>query len=231
MRVPTKIIDRKKNLKKNYLLRLELGFILSLSIFIVIAKADLRPALKEEIKVATTQETFKIEDVIQTKQKPLAPPPPRPVVPVEVPNDEIFEEVLIEFDSELDLEEPIAIPPPPPATLEEEVEEEEEEEIFVVVEQRPKLIGGLAAFQKTLVYPELARMAGIEGRVVLQFVIDKEGNVINPEVIRGIGGGCDEEAIRAIKEAKFIPGKQRGRPVNVRFTMPVSFVLKKKTGN
>ncbi|MEX0595435.1 MAG: energy transducer TonB, partial [Candidatus Paceibacterota bacterium] len=61
--------------------------------------------------------------------------------------------------------------------------------------------------------------------VVVQFIIDEEGNVNDPVVVRGIGGGCDEEAVRAVSKAKFIPGKQRGKPVRVRYSLPVTFRL------
>jgi protein TonB len=137
-----------------------------------------------------------------------------------VPNDEILEDEIIDIDAELDLGEMFELPPPPKPVNE---EEEMEEEIFIVVEQQPELIGGIAAVQSKIVYPEIALKAGIEGRVIVQFVIDKSGSVIDPVVIRGIGGGCDEEALRAVKQAKFRPGLQRGRPVSVRYTLPITF--------
>lgn len=98
-------------------------------------------------------------------------------------------------------------------------------EIFIVVERMPELVGGLEALQRNIVYPEIARLAGIEGRVTVQFVIDERGNVNNPVVVRGIGGGCDEAAVEAVKKAKFTPGMQRGRPVKVSYTLPVTFRL------
>jgi len=96
---------------------------------------------------------------------------------------------------------------------------------FVVVEEMPELIGGLASIQSRIQYPEMARKAGIEGRVIIQFIVDKQGNVTNPEIIRGIGGGCDEEALRAVRQATFKPGKQNGEPVRVQFSLPVQFKL------
>ena len=75
-------------------------------------------------------------------------------------------------------------------------------------------------------YPEIAKKAGVEGRVYLQFVVDEQGNVHDPIVTRGIGAGCDEEAIRAIREAKFKPGKQRGKAVKVKMSLPITFKLK-----
>ena len=176
----------------------------------------------DDLVVAEQEEIF-LEEVVQTKQEIKAPPPPRPSVPVEVPNDEILIDEIIDIDAELDLDAPMEIPPPPRPVQD---DEEIEDEIFVVVEQQPELIGGIEGVQKNVVYPQLALQAGIEGRVIVQFVIDREGNVVNPKVIRGIGGGCDEEALRAIKLAKFKPGMQRGRPVSVMYTIPVTFRLK-----
>lgn len=107
-------------------------------------------------------------------------------------------------------------PPPPDAPV---------PEVFIVVEQMPEPIGGMKAIYDAIVYPEIAKKAGIEGRVVLQFVVDEAGNVTEPRVIRGIGGGCDEAALNAIKDLKFIPGKQRGRAVKVQFQLPIVFRL------
>lgn len=99
------------------------------------------------------------------------------------------------------------------------------EEYYVAVEKMPELVGGLAGLQQKITYPELAKKAGIEGRVIVQFIVDKEGNVENPQVIKGIGSGCDEEALRVVKEAKFKPGTQRGEPVRVQYSLPISYRL------
>ena len=220
MRGPVKLIDRKKDLKTGYLIRLEIGFVLSLLIFISAAKINIKASDSGDLLVADRQEEVFVEEIVQTKQEVKAPPPPRPVIPVEVPNDEILEDEVIDLDAELDMDAAMMeLPPPPPRMI------EEEEEIFVVVEQMPELVGGLAAVHKHITYPEMARKAGIEGRVVVQFIIDKEGNVLDPVVVRGIGGGCDEEAINAVKQIKFVPGRQRGKPVSVRYSLPVSFKL------
>jgi protein TonB len=144
-------------------------------------------------------------------------------VPVEVPNDEVLEDDELDLDASLDLDEPIAsTPPPPPAPEEEEVEPE----IFVIVEQMPELIGGLAAIQKQIKYPEIAKKAGVEGRVIVQFIVDEQGSVVDPHVVRGIGAGCDEEAVRAVQQAKFEPGKQRGKAVKVKMSLPITFKLR-----
>lgn len=89
----------------------------------------------------------------------------------------------------------------------------------------PALIGGLASLQQNISYPNMARKAGIEGRVIVQFVVTEQGTVENPQVIRGIGGGCDKEALRAVTTAKFEPGRQRGKAVRVQYSLPVTFRL------
>lgn len=166
-----------------------------------------------------------MEEIQQTQQIEQPPPPPRPPIPVEVPNDEILEDdFLLDLDASLDLDAPISQPPPPPPAEEEEVVEEPE--IFVIVEDMPELIGGLAAIQSNIRYPEIARKAGVEGRVFVQFVVDEQGNVVDPVVTRGLGAGLDEEAIRAVSQAKFTPGKQRGQPVRVRMSLPITFRLR-----
>jgi protein TonB len=164
------------------------------------------------------QETVVMEEIIQTKQIETPPPPPRPPVPVEVPNDEIIEDEILELDLEFDLGDELALPPPPPP-------KDDDEGFFVVVETMPQLIGGIGNLQRQVRYPEMARRAGIEGRVTIQFIVDEKGNVTNPRVIRGIGGGADEEALRVVSQAKFVPGLQRGRPVKVQYSLPIVFRL------
>jgi len=103
------------------------------------------------------------------------------------------------------------------------------EDYYVQVETMPQLKGGLAALQTDIIYPEKARKAKIEGRVIIQFVVNKQGKVENPQVIKGIGGGCDEEALRVVKNAEFEPGRQDGQPVPVQFSLPITYQLPKET--
>lgn len=214
------MIERKKpnaDLRRFYGVLYQLGLIIALVIFIAAVRFEFRSAPPEEI-VLNEQEIVEMEEIIQTRQMETPPPPPRPPVPVEVPNDEIIEDIDINIDADLALDGPLNLPPPPPPA-------EEEEDFFTVVENMPELIGGLAGLQASIIYPEMARKAGIEGRVFLQFIVNERGEVENPRVIRGIGGGCDEEALKAIQKAKFKPGLQRGRPVRVQYNLPVVFKL------
>ena len=105
------------------------------------------------------------------------------------------------------------------------VQQQQEKDFFVVVEQMPKLKGGLNAIMECVKYPEEARKAGIEGRVIVRFIVNEQGVVEDPTAIKGIGGGADQEAIRCVKQAEFEPGIQRGKPVPVHYALPVVFKL------
>ncbi|MCD6011953.1 MAG: hypothetical protein K0Q79_1815 [Flavipsychrobacter sp.] len=98
---------------------------------------------------------------------------------------------------------------------------------FTYVAQMPQFDGDQDAYlQKNLRYPEAARENGIEGRVLVEYVINEDGSVSDVRLARGIGGGCDEEAVRVVKAMpKWKPGKQNGKPVKVLFTLPIKFVL------
>jgi len=208
----------KADLKRTYNVTLQVGLIAALLFMIGLVRINLysEPPAPPPIEV---QEEVVMEDVIVTKQVETPPPPPRPPVPVEVPNDEILEDDVVDLDLEFDLDGPMDLPPPPPPA------EDEEEDFFVVVENMPVLQGGLGELQRKVKYPEMARRAGIEGRVTVQFIVNERGEVENPRVIRGIGGGCDEAALEAVKQAKFSPGMQRGRPVRVQYSLPIVFRL------
>ncbi len=212
------------DLKRTYGFFVQVGMIASLLLLILAFTANLERGETMEIE-QIEQEVVQMEEILQTKQIQKPPPPPRPPVPVEVPNDEILEDDDLDLDASLDLDAPINVPPPPPPP--EEEEEIEEPEIFEIVEQMPELIGGISGLQAKARYPEIARKANIEGRVIVQFVVDENGDVSQPSILRGISGGCDEEAIRVITEhAKFIPGRQRGRPVSVKMSLPIVFKLR-----
>src|SRR5690625_139152 len=192
------------DLRSRYPLYIQVGMIAALLVLITAFRLDLRTESNFEI-VEQEQEIVQIEEIQQTQQIEQPPPPPRPPVPIEVPNDEILEDDFLDLDATLDLEAPIAAAPPPPPPSAAEEAEEEEPEIFVIVEEMPELIGGLAAIQGNIRYPEIARKAGVEGRVFVQFVVDEQGNVVNPVVTRGlgrseerrVGKGCGTEWARS----------------------------------
>lgn len=169
------------------------------------------------------------EDLMEippTEQPPPPPPPAQQPEIIEVPDEEEIEED-IEIDLDVEMTEETVIEE---VVFEEAPEEEKADEIFTIVEDQPTPPGGMTAFYKfvqdEMNYPNQARRMGIEGKVFVQFVVDKDGSITNVQAIRGIGAGCDEEAVRVLKNApKWNPGKQRGRPVRVRMVLPITFKL------
>jgi len=168
------------------------------------------------------------EVVVNTEQK-VKPPPPKPPPQTTILNiveDDVEIDIDIEIDAEADQETEIQEYIP----IEIEEEESGEAEIFTVVEESPSFPGGDVArikfLQENINYPQMARESGIQGTVYVTFVVEKNGSVTDVRILRGIGGGCDEEAIRVIKAMpKWNPGKQRGKPVRVQFNMPIKFTL------
>jgi protein TonB len=212
------------DLRNNYAVHLQIGMILTLALFIVLFRADLN--LNQDINFETPeQELIEMEEIVQTEQIEKPIPPMRPPVPVEVPNDEIIDDLDLNLDASLDLDMALDLPPPPSDDTG-LVIEDDEPEIFLVVEEDPELIGGIAGLQKRIRYPDMAIKMNITGRVYLQFVVDEQGNVVDPVVTRPLGGGTDEAAIEAIRTAKFKPGKQRGKPVKVQYSMFVTFQIR-----
>jgi protein TonB len=160
-------------------------------------------------------------------------PPAQAQVPkiVEVDDEEIIEEIEVNLDIEMTedtrIEEVIV------AQDAEPMPEETADEIFTIVEQQPEPNGGLSAFYDyvgaNMKYPGRASRMGIEGRVFVEFVVEKNGTLTDIRVVKGIGAGCDEEAVRVISNApNWKPGKQRGNPVRVRMVMPIMFKLLSK---
>ena len=225
VRAPQK--TARANIRKDYGLTVEIGLVLALLVLLGLFHLDLQFE-PEFDTTAVQQEVMQMEEIVQTEQIQKPPPPPRPQLPVVVADDVILDDVELNLDAALDIGSPLEDLPPPPPAPEEPVEEveEEEDEIFIVVEHMPELIGGIEALQKEIKYPELARQAGVNGRVFVQFIVNENGNVTSPVVLRGIGGGCDEEALRVVKKARFKPGMQRGKPVKVRYVIPIVFKLR-----
>ncbi len=218
----------KANLENKKLTYLLMGFVFVLSACYV----ALEWTEKEVTKYEVADTDFLIEDeleIIQTTQEtPPPPPPPAPVQEVQVLNvvENDVETETIEIQAE-DTKEEVVIAPP----VEVEEVEEEEETIFMVVETMPEFPGGQAELFKFLSqnvkYPVIAQENGIQGRVICQFVVNRDGSIVDVEVVRSGGdASLDKEAIRVIKSMpKWKPGKQRGKPVRVKFTVPVTFRL------
>ncbi len=165
-----------------------------------------------------------IIDIPPTEQ----PPPPPPKVPepeiVEVPDEEeIEEEIKIELDVGVTEETVIE-----ELVFEDAPEEEKVDEIFSIVEESAAFPGGISAFygylRKELKYPRQAQRMGIEGRVYVEFVVERDGSLTDIRVVKGIGAGCDEEAVRVLKKSpNWKPGKQRGNPVRQKMIQYIHF--------
>ena len=185
---------------------------------------------KREIDPSLLRQTEVVEEemVEITKQEEPKPQPvevPKQTTQLEIVQDDVEVED-IEINAEVEQDEVIEDYVPV------EVEEEEvvEQEIFQIVEEMPAYPGGdqklMEFIAKGIKYPQIARETGIQGRVFVGFVIEPDGSVSNVKVLRGIGGGCDEEAMRVVKSMpKWKPGKQRGKAVRVSYMLPVNFKL------
>lgn len=100
-----------------------------------------------------------------------------------------------------------------------------QDDYLVTAEEMPSPIGGIQAIQKNITYPEIAKRAGIQGRVYIKAFINENGDVFGTEVIKGIGGGCDEMAVQAVRSTKFNPARENGKPVKVQVSIPIMFKL------
>lgn len=192
--------------------------------------------LKGELKISSEQSSLQTETqveeilkediMIQTEIKVDEKPVEniQPILPessklIEIPLEETTERpktVVFENLKEKSIELPVT---PPVENKKMEIESP----YFVAVEEMPEPIGGLSVIQSKIVYPEIARRAGVEGKVFVLAFVDENGKVTNAEIIKGIGSGCDEAALDAVISTKFKPGIQRGNPVKVKVTIPIVF--------
>ena len=220
--------SEKASLENDKLIYILMGLVFVLSLVYV----ALEWTEKEVTKYEVTDTEFLFEEEVeiqQTTQETPPPPPPPAVQEVEVLNvvEDNVETESIEVNTEDDKEAEVVIAAP----VEAPVEEEEEEVVFVVVESMPEFPGGQQALFKYLSenvkYPVIAQENGIQGRVICQFVVNKGGSIVDVEVVRSGGDpSLDKEAIRVIKSMpKWKPGKQRGKAVRVKYTVPVNFKL------
>jgi protein TonB len=178
--------------------------------------ADVQQAETETNSDATSETNT--ESISKEDKKNILPKaPPKLPESIEAP---IIETTQISTTEEAKNEEEINVPP-----QKEEIEETQEPTYFIAVEEMPELIGGLKGIQEKIIYPEFAKRAGVQGKVYIRAFVDEKGNVTNAEVVKGIGGGCDEAALDAVLKTKFSPGKQRGKPVKVQVTIPILFKL------
>jgi protein TonB len=180
--------------------------------------------------------------MLNVPKEELPPPPPPPPPPPDVVKQQRFVAPVVTTDSVettmVSQDELSTKPTEAPAAEEIKVEEVKEQviqqeapkEIFTVVEEQPGYPGGDEArikyLQENIKYPDEAKELGVQGKVFVTFVVEVDGSITDVKVLRGIGAGCDEEAIRVVKNMpKWVPGKQRGVPVRVQFNLPIKFTL------
>jgi protein TonB len=218
----------KANLENKKLMFIQIGMVISLLVAWMAFehksydKREIDPSLLNR-EVVLDEEMVEITK--QEEQKPQPVEMPKQTTQLEIVQDDVEVED-IEINAEVEqnevIEEYVA-----PEVVDEEVVEQE---IFKIVEEMPSFPGGEAKLMeyvgKNIKYPQIARETGIQGRVFVNFVVEPDGSVSNVTVLRGIGGGCDEEAMRVVKNMpKWKPGKQRGKAVRVQYMLPVNFRL------
>lgn len=207
-----------------------IGFVIALGVMFVALEWTQRE-VEDNSELYTARDVSLNEEMIPITlpEKKTVPPPPAAVTKAEIIE-------IVEDDA--DIEEDIM------ASTEDNVEwvdideydvvtvepEPEEEEIFMVVEDQPEFPGGTAALleylRKNIKYPAICRENNIQGRVLIQFVVNRDGSIVDPEVVRSVDPHLDKEALRVISSMpKWKPGLQRGKPVRVKFTVPVNFKL------
>ena len=223
----------KANLENKKLLFLEIGMVVALAA--VFVAFEWKTEEQQIIELEDTTQVIEVEEVIATQTETPPPPPSAPKMPVlsdqiDIVDDEIVVDDNLFLNLEDDANMGVEI-----MDYVESVEEEviEEEAIpFQLVEEKPSFMGGDAnEFSKwvnqRLVYPEIAKENGVQGRVTLQFTVESDGRVTNVKVLRGVDSSLDQEAVRVVSSSpRWTPGKQRDRAVRVTYTFPVIFQLR-----
>ena len=222
----------KADLEKGKTLSVLMGFVVGLAVMFVGFEWSTRD-------VMVVKESDQVQDIIAEEEveitrpenTPPPPPPPPPPVVTEVLNvveDDVEleqQDILTSEDTQEAAQTAVYTPP----AVEEE-EEESAQQIFTVVEEMPEFPGGmnelLKYLAKSIKYPVIAQENGIQGRVICAFVVNRDGSIVDAEVLRGVDPSLDKEALRVINAMpKWKPGKQRGKPVRVKYTVPVTFRL------
>lgn len=211
-----RIIKYHEDYRKNF----ELGLVISLSAIIAIFHAWKRDE-KTKVTVVKAQISVNmVEEIPRTVHRKRILMPTRPSVPIPSEDEMIPEDETIELTT-LDLTE-IPLPPLPP-----DVEFSSDAPVFVAFDEPPAPLGGMAAIQKNLVYPEIARTAGIEGEVILHIQIAETGDVKTVKVVKSLNlTELDEAAINAVRSVKWKPARQRDSAIAVWISVPIEFSLR-----
>ena len=224
--------SEKASLENKKLLFIEIGLVVSLGITLL--AFEWTTTETETTLLEDTTEILIEEEIISTQMDTPPPPPAAPKIPVLSDQiDIVDDEIEIEDDMFVNLEDDASLGVEIMDYVEVEEEVIEEEAIpFHIVETKPSFQGGDAnQFSKwvnsRLVYPEIAKENGVQGRVTLQFTVEKDGSVTKVKVLRGVDPSLDKEAVRVVSMSpKWKPGKQRDRAVPVTYTFPVIFQLR-----
>jgi protein TonB len=221
----------KADLESKRTIFIEIGLVIALAI--VLFGFQYKSYERVKYNLGTQRNVAQVEEVViqtqqETKVEPPRPQPQTTILNIVENNVDINNDLVIdaEVNQNTEIQEYV-----PPANLGKNEEEEvQEQEIFTVVEEAPSFPGGEEArikwLQDHIKYPQMARESGIQGTVYVTFVVEPNGCISHVKVLRGIGGGCDEEAVRVVQSMPcWNPGKQRGKPVRVQFNMPIKFTL------
>lgn len=221
------------NLENKRLTYVLVGLVFALSVLYVAFEWTESDIVVAEITDQAV-ETFEDEMIDNTTQEDETPPPPEPEeLPEEITDEFTVVEDdkkvdAVEFKSEDDQNSKVEIHQAPVVVV--EVEEEEEDKIFDVVEENPEFPGGMSAlnkyFRENVKYPVMAQEMNIQGKVLVKFTVWKDGSIRDAQIVRSADKSLDQEALRLVSRMpKWKPGKQRGKPVNCKFTVPVTFKL------
>ena len=223
----------KANLENKKFLFTEIG--------LIVALLAVLGAMEWSTTEATSLEALgeAVADVVEEEQVPITQEEQLP--PPEVPKEPVMSDIIDIVDDDIKVDDVVISTEDDKSlgveikeyVVEQEEEEVEEEEVpFAIVEQKPTFQGGDAntftkwVFSK-IVYPEIAKENGVQGRVTLQFTIETDGSVKNVKVLRGVDSSLDKEAVRVVSSSpKWKPGMQRNKPVRVKYTFPVVFQLR-----
>ena len=215
--------------KKGYFT--QFGLVVSLGI--VLTAFNLNDSVKSANSLGeAATETIQEEVIPITRVEEVKPPPPPPpkVIETFAIIDDNVEIENDDFDFSSEADNSTVIDALPEISKPKEDDDESKAEVFVIVEDMPEFPGGELALRQWIAnnvkYPVIAAENGIQGKVYVQFVVDRDGGISNARIARGVDASLDQEALRVVNNLpKWKPGMQRGKPVRVSYTVPINFQL------
>ena len=229
-------------LRKRYKKHVTVAMIITLILLIVAVAYPVIASYISKSRIIKEEKSVETE-ILNAPKEDLPPPPPPPPPPeamaekVKFTVPKVVEDTVetgLATQDDLSTKGNTEAPPEEEIKIEEVkeqvIQQEAPKEIFTVVEEQPGYPGGDEArikfLQDNIKYPEEAKELGVQGKVFVTFVVEVDGSITDVRVLRGIGAGCDEEAVRVVKSMpRWVPGKQRGQPVRVQFNLPIKFTL------